>query len=116
MNKNKQGRKFNRESAQRKALIQSLSRELFLKEKIKTTTPKAKELKRFAEKFITIAKKGDISSRRRLGKYFSDTVVKKLVDEIAPRYKTRNGGYTRVTKLDIRKSDAASISIIELVN
>jgi len=115
MNKKKQGKKFNREFDQRKALIQGLARALFLNSRIKTTTAKAKELKRFAEKFITTAKKGDISSRRRLGRYFSDALVKKLVDEIAPKYKDRDGGYTRVIKLDVRKSDGASVSIIELV-
>jgi len=115
MNKKKQGRKFNRESAQRKALTQSLSRELFLHGKIKTTSAKAKELKRIAEKFITTAKKGNISARRRLAESFSDPIVKKLVDEIAPKYKNRNGGYTRVIKLDVRKSDGAGVSIIELV-
>jgi len=115
MNKKKQGKKFNREFDQRKALINSLSRALFLNGRIKTTTAKAKELSRFAEKFITTAKKGDVSSRRRLAKCFSDPLVKKLVDEIAPKYKDRNGGYTRVIKLNIRKSDGASVSIIELV-
>jgi len=115
MNKRKHTKKFNREFDQRKALIQSLSRALFLNGKIQTTTTKAKELKRFAERFITTAKKGDISSRRNLAKYFSDALVKKLVDEIAPKYKNRDGGYTRVIKLNIRKSDGASVSIIELV-
>jgi len=115
MRKKKQGRKFHRTTAPRKALLKGLSRELFLKEKIKTTEPKAKELKRVAEKFITRAKKGDLAARRLLARHFSDVVVKKLVDDIAPRYKSRPGGYTRIIKLNIRKSDGASMVIIELV-
>jgi len=115
MKKKKQGRKFHRETGPRKALLKSLARELFLKEKIKTTEPKAKELKRTAEKFITRAKKGDLAARRLLAKTFSKVVVKKLVDDIAPRYKSRAGGYTRIIKLGARKSDGAEIVIIELV-
>lgn len=115
MRKKKQGRKFQRKIGPRKALLNGLARELFLKEKIKTTEPKAKELKRIAEKFITRAKKGDLLARRLLSKRFSKIVVKKLVDEIAPRYKSRPGGYTRIIKLGTRKSDGAEMVIIELV-
>lgn len=115
MRKKKQGRKFHRETGQRKALLNGLARELFLREKIKTTEPKAKELKRTSEKFITRAKKGDLAARRLLAKSFSKIVVKKLVDEIAPRYKSRAGGYTRIIKLGARKSDGAEMVIIELV-
>jgi large subunit ribosomal protein L17 len=86
-----------------------------LKEKIKTTEAKAKELSRFVEKFITRAKKGDLSSRRLLLQNFSSKIVKKLVKEIGPRYKDRSGGYTRIIKLGQRKSDGAKIAIIELV-
>lgn len=115
MRKKKQGRKFQRKTGQRKALLKGLARELFLRERIKTTEAKAKELKRFAERLITKAKKGDLASRRNLAKYFSKTTVKKLVDELGPRYKTRPGGYTRIVKLGPRKSDGAKIAIIELI-
>jgi len=115
MRKLKKGRKFSRKRDQRKALLKNLSAELFLHEKIKTTEAKAKELKRYAEKFVTKAKKGDLSSRRYLLKFFSKSIVKKLIGEIAPRYKERPGGYTRVVKLGPRKSDGAKMAIIELV-
>ncbi len=115
MKKLKKGRTLARKSDQRKALLKSLARALFLNEKIKTTEAKAKELRGFAEKLITRAKKGDLASRRHLAKYFEKKLVKKIIDEIAPRYKARNGGYTRIVKLGLRKSDGAKISIIELV-
>ena len=115
MRKLKKGRKFSRPRDQRKALIKSLSRELFLREKIKTTEAKAKELKSFAEKFVSRAKKGDLASRRYLLRFFSKDIVKKLVNEIAPRYTGRPGGYTRVVKLGPRKSDGAKMAVIELV-
>ena len=115
MRKLKQGRKLSREKDQRKALLKSLARAIFLHEKIKTTEAKAKEVSMFAEKCITRAKKGDLSSRRILVKYFSKDLVKKLIDEIAPKYKDRKGGYTRIIKLGPRKSDGAKMAIIELV-
>lgn len=115
MRKLKQGRKLSRKRNQRKALLKSLARALFLNGKIKTTEAKAKELQSFAEKSITKAKKGDLASTRSLAKYFSKSLVKKLVDEIGPKYKERKGGYTRVIKLGPRKSDGAKMAIIELV-
>lgn len=115
MRKLKRGRKFSRKRAQRKALIKNLSAQLFSHEKIKTTEAKAKELRKFAEKFITRAKKGDLASRRYLLRYFPQKLVKKLVEEIGPRYKQRQGGYTRIIKLEARKSDGARVAIIELV-
>ncbi len=115
MYKQKQGRKFGRERDQRKALFKSLSRALILHSKIKTTEAKAKETSRIVEKFITRAKKADIASRRLLAKYFSEKLVKKLVEETGKKYKDRNGGYTRVIKLGRRKGDAAKMAIIELV-
>ncbi|NQU82620.1 MAG: 50S ribosomal protein L17 [Parcubacteria group bacterium] len=115
MKKKKQGRKFHREADQRKALLRSLARELFLNGRIKTTEPKAKELRGFAEKMITRAKKGDLPANKHLAKYFSKALVKKIMNDIAPKYKTRAGGYTRIIKLDIRKSDGAKIVFIELV-
>ena len=115
MKKRKKGRKLSRKSDQRKALLKSLARELFLREKIKTTKAKAKELSAFAEKQITKAKKANLASRRLLARNFSPKIVKKIVDEIAPRYKERKGGYTRIIKLDPRKSDGAKMAIIELI-
>jgi len=115
MRKLKKGRKFSRKKDQRKALLKSLTRALFLNEKITTTEAKAKEISAFAEKFITRAKKQDLSSRRILAKYFSKNLVKKLVSEIAPRYKEREGGYTRIMKLGPRNTDGARMAIIELV-
>ena len=115
MRKLKQGRKLSREKDQRKALLKSLARAIFIHKKIKTTEAKAKEVSMFAEKCITRAKKGDLSSRRILVKYFSKDLVKKLMDEIAPKYKDRKGGYTRIIKLGPRKSDGAKMAIIELV-
>ena len=115
MRKRKRGRKFSRKRDQRKALLKGLGRALLLKEKIKTTEAKAKELRGVVERFITRAKKGDLHSRRLLLKSLSPQVVKKLVKDIAPRYKKRTGGYTRIIKLGLRKSDRAKMVIIELI-
>lgn len=115
MRKLKKGRKFSRKRDQRKALLKSLASSLFLKEKIKTTETKAKEVSRLVGKSITRAKKGDLASRRILAKYFSRNLVKKLVNEIGPRYKSRKGGYTRIIRLGPRKSNGAKMTIIELV-
>jgi len=115
MRKLKKGRKLSRKRDQRKALLKSLARALFLTEKIKTTEAKAKELRPFAEKIITTAKKQDLSSRRILVKYFSKDLAKKIVDQICLKYKNRKGGYTRIIKLGPRKDDGARMAIIELV-
>ncbi len=115
MRKQKRGRKFSRKKDQRKALLKSLTRALFLREKMRTNEAKAKEISVFADKLITRAKKGDLASRRILAKYFSKKLVKRLVNEIAPRYRERKGGYTRIIKLGPRKSDGAKMAIIELV-
>ncbi|KPJ56083.1 50S ribosomal protein L17 [Parcubacteria bacterium DG_74_2] len=115
MRKQKKGRKFSRKKDQRKALLKALIGAVVLREKIKTTEAKAKEAQCFVEKYITKAKKGDLVCRRLLVRYLNKKVVKKLVDEIAPRYKDRQGGYTRIIKLGPRKSDGAKMAIIELV-
>jgi len=115
MRKRKRGRKLSRKRNQRKALLRALARALFLKEKIKTTEAKAKEVSGFIEKQITRAKIGDLPSRRLLARDFSPEIVKKLVDELAIRYKERKGGYTRIIKLGPRKSDGAKMAIIELI-
>ena len=115
MRKRKKGRKFSREKNQRKALLRSLANSLFLREKIKTTESKAKELSPLAEKYITKAKKINLANRRLLLRELSSQAVKKLEKEIGPRYKERKGGYTRIIKIGPRKSDGAQIAIIELV-
>lgn len=115
MKKLQKGRKFNRERDQRRALLKTLAVSLLLKEKIKTTEAKAKELSPFVQKKITRAKKGDLAARRYLLTLFPERVVKKLIDDLGVRYKDRNGGYTRIVKLGQRKSDGARMAIIELV-
>ncbi|PIZ00898.1 50S ribosomal protein L17 [bacterium (Candidatus Gribaldobacteria) CG_4_10_14_0_8_um_filter_33_9] len=115
MRKRKKGREFSMTSDQRKALIKSLSVAFFLKEKIKTTEAKAKELRGFVEKYITRAKKGDLASRRYLLRFLPENIVKKLMDKIALDYKERQGGYTRISKLGPRRTDGAKMAIIELV-
>ena len=115
MRKRKKGRRLSRKGGQRKALLRTLASSLILREKIETTEAKAKELSFFIEKQITKAKIGNLSSRRLLAKNFSPELVKKLFVEIAPRYKEKKGGYTRIIKLGPRKSDGAKMVIIELV-
>lgn len=115
MRKRKKGRKFNRERDQRKALFKSLLTNLFLNERIKTTESKAKEISRFADKYITKAKNMNLATRRLLLKDLSSSAVNKLEKEIGPRYKERKGGYSRIIKTGPRKSDGAKIAIIELI-
>lgn len=93
----------------------SLAASLFLHGKITTTEAKAKELKMAAEKYITRARRNELSGKRLLAKTLSPKVVKKLADDIAPQYGSRQGGYTRIIKLGPRKSDGARMAIIELV-
>ncbi len=108
--------KLRRVSGPRRALLRSLTTELFRYGRIETTETKAKELTRSAAKMITLAKRGDLHARRQALSFVMDeTVTKKLFDEIAPKYKERNGGYTRIMKLEPRKGDAAPRAIIELV-
>lgn len=115
MKKIKKGRKFHREKNQRKALLKSIARAFVLKEKIKTTEEKAKESRTLIERSVTLAKKNDLSSRRKLLETFSEKIVKKLIDEIAPRYKDRNGGYTRIIKIGPRISDGAKMVYFEFI-
>lgn len=111
----KKRRKFSREKSQRLALMNSLAREFFIHGKIKTTEAKAKESLSLVDKVITRAKKGDLHSYRILSKGFNKELVKKIVEEIAPKYKGVGGGYARVIKLGQRKSDGARMAILELV-
>ena len=110
-------RKFGRDKNQRRMLLTSLASNLIIREKIKTTLPKAKELRPFIEKLITLAKKKDLASRRvaisKLTNRSRET--KKLFDVIAPKYADKKGGYTRIIKLGVRKSDDTEMAQIEFV-
>lgn len=111
----RKGRKFGRVKSQREALLQSLAVNLIMHNKIKTTTPKAKELRPFIERQISYAKKGGVLGIRQVKKTLSSVAAEKLVKEIAPRYMNRNGGYTRIIKGLKRPGDAAEMSIIEFI-
>lgn len=115
MRKLKKGRKLSRKTDQRKALLRSLASALFLQEKIKTTEAKAKEVRMFVEQLITKGKSQDLAARKLLQSFLPAAVAKKLFQEISPKYKDRNGGYTRITKLGPRQSDGAKMAIIELM-
>lgn len=115
MRKRKEGRKFHREKDQRNALLKILSRSLILNGKIKTTQAKAKEVRFSVEKSITLAKKNNLAARRRLLETYSGQLTKKLIEEIGPKYKDRPGGYTRIIKTGLRKSDGAKMAIIQLL-
>ena len=109
-----QGRKLSRTSAHRKALFKNLVLALTQHDRIRTTDAKAKELRRYADRMVTLGKQGDLAARRHAFAFMqSRDAVKKLFDEIAPRYKDRAGGYTRVVKFGFRRGDAAQLSIIE---
>jgi len=109
-----QGRKLGRSSAHRKALFRNLVLSLVKHQRIKTTDAKAKELRRYADRMVTLGKRGDLAARRLAFDFMqSHDAVKRLFDEIAPRFKERNGGYTRVVKFGFRRGDAAPLSIIE---
>ena len=108
-------RKFGREKNQRTALLRSLVYSLVLKNKIKTTEPKAKELRPYMEKLITLGKKQTPASRRVLESRVGPRAAKKIAGELSVAYKERAGGYTRITKLGPRATDASSMAIIEFV-
>ena len=108
--------KIGRSGAHRKAMLANMACSLFEHGQIKTTVTKAKELRRFAEKLITLGKKGDLHRRRlAIARMRSVSHVKLLFDEIAPQYANRNGGYTRIMKTGVRRGDAAEMCIIQLV-
>ncbi|MBN2788973.1 MAG: 50S ribosomal protein L17 [Candidatus Delongbacteria bacterium] len=116
MRHNVKGRKLNKTASHRKAMFANMSAQLYEHKQIKTTLPKAKELRKYAEKMITLGKKGDLNSLRQALKFLRHKeVVYKLFNDIAPNYKERNGGYTRVLKLGTRKGDAAEVAVIQLV-
>ena len=109
-------RRLGRPTDHRMLMIRNLVTSLLDKGKIVTTVTRAKETKSMAEKMITLAKKGDLHSRRRAMAFVTDeTVVKKLFDNIAPKYMDREGGYTRIVKIGPRRGDAAEMVILELV-
>jgi len=109
--------KLGRTASHRKAMLSNMMTSLFVHERITTTQTRAKELKRTAERVITFAKQGDLHARRRVLRVIEDKqVVAKLFDELGPRYKSRNGGYTRVVKLGPRRGDGVFMSIVELVD
>ena len=109
-------KRFGRPSDQRKALMKSLVRELFIHETIVTSTEKAKSASMMVEKMITHALRKDLSARRYVNSILNDRrLTNKIVDEIAPRYDGRNGGYTRILKLRKRRGDGAELAIFQLI-
>ena len=134
MRHRKRGRKLGRTTSHRKALFRNQATALFEHEQIRTTLPKCKELRRVAEKLITLAKQGDLPARRQAAKMLYGTnlhyklargensttldkqaVLRKLFDDIAPRYQDRNGGYTRIIRGELRKGDGTQMGYIQLV-
>jgi large subunit ribosomal protein L17 len=110
------GRKLGRTTEHRVALLRNLSTQLFANEKIQTTLAKAKELRPFAERLVTISKRGTLHARRQVMRHIQDrTVVSKLFDTLSARYDQRPGGYTRIIKLGARRGDNAEMAMIELV-
>lgn len=117
MRHRKSGRHFNRTSAHRKAMFQNMANSLFEHEVIKTTLPKAKELRRVAEPLITLAKQDSVANRRlAFDRTRSKEAVGKLFNELGPRYQERPGGYLRVLKCGFRAGDNAPMAIVELVD
>ncbi len=117
MRHRKTGRRLNRDSGHRQAMFSNMAASLIQHEQIVTTLPKAKDLKRIMDKYITLAKRGDLNSRRlAAARLRNEAMVKKLFDVLAERYKDRAGGYTRVLKAGFRYGDSAPRAVIELVD
>ena len=111
------GRALSRTPSHKKATMRNMATSLFRHERIETTTAKAKELRPFAERLITLGKRGDLHARRLAGRLIADRqVLGKLFDDIGPRFTERAGGYTRILKLGNRRGDAAEMALIELVD
>ena len=123
-------RKLGRTSAHRKSMLRNLTTDLLVNGKIVTTETRAKEVRKFADKMITLGKKGDLAARRRAAAFMMDvvadvkedgdkvvvqTALQKLFDDVAPRYAERNGGYTRILKMEQCRGDAAKMVVLELV-
>lgn len=110
------GRKLSRPTAHRMLMLRGMVTDLLRHESIRTTEPKAKEVRRLAEKLITRGKKGTLHQRRMAAAFLTDaSIVKKLFDDIGPRFEERPGGYTRILKIGLRKGDAAPMAMLELV-
>ena len=117
MRHRKSGRQLNRNSSHRKAMFQNMANSLFLHEVIKTTLPKAKELRRVVEPLITKAKSGSVANRRHVfSKLRDDAIVAKLFTELGPFYKDRPGGYVRILKAGFRTGDKAPMALVQLVD
>ncbi len=111
------GRKFNRTASHRKAMFANMAVALIKHEQIKTTLPKAKDLRRVVDRLITLGKRGDLHARRQALSTLRDTTIAaKLFDDLGPRYKERQGGYTRIIKAGFRYGDMAPMALIELVD
>jgi large subunit ribosomal protein L17 len=109
-------RKLNRTSSHRKALLKNLAIALITREKIETTVPKAKELGRYVEKLVTKSRNADLNTHRLVFAYLQDKEsTKKLINEIAPKYESRDGGYTSIIKTRIRRGDATQMAYISFV-
>ncbi len=109
-------RKLGRPSGHRKMMLRNLTTDLLKYGRIETTETRAKEVRRMAEKMITLAKKNDLASRRLvLAEVLDETTVKNLFEKIAPKYQDRNGGYVRLTKVGLRKGDGTPKAVLELV-
>lgn len=116
MRHRKSGRRFGRTSSHRKAMFQNMVNSILRHEMIKTTLAKAKDLRRYAEPLITLAKEDSVSKRRlAFARLRDDEIVAKLFNEIGPRFKSRPGGYLRILKCGERKGDSAPMAIVELV-
>jgi len=117
MRHNKKGRQLSRTASHKEALLRNMAVSLFRHGRIQTTTAKAKELRPFAEKLITLAKRGDLHARRLAARKINDKdVLFSLFDAIGPRFSERAGGYTRVLKVGHRQGDGAEMALIELVD
>ena len=116
MRHRKKGRNLSRSPSHRRALLRNMATSLFRHGRITTTTARAKELRPYAERLVTLARRGDLHARRLAARRIADReVLGKLFDDIGPRYAERPGGYTRILKLGTRKGDAADMALIELV-
>lgn len=116
MRHRKKGRSLSRTPSHKKATLRNMATSLFRHERIETTRAKAKELRPYAEKLISISRQDDVYSRRRVRRHIRDReILEKLFDRIAPRFEDRDGGYTRILKLGARRGDGAEKALIELV-
>jgi large subunit ribosomal protein L17 len=111
------GRKLNRPTAHRNLMLRTMVTDFIRHETVQTTQSKAKEVRKMAEKVITLGKKGTLHHRRQAAALLTDEkIVKKLFDDLGGRYQSRNGGYTRLTKIGTRKGDASEMAILELLD